>query len=145
MRLVPATSVVVLIYALSVLAVALWPPTFWLGAPAIGGIDALLALPVATLTLDSGPWTISYGDVIVTCGLVALFVEVIRATAPDEKAIIERGLSLLVLLVALMAFVLVPGFNTSVFFMIVVIALIDVAAGYSVSVIAARREVAFKT
>jgi hypothetical protein len=81
----------------------------------------------------------------VTGALVALFVEVIRATAPDEKAIIERGLSLLVLLVALMAFVLVPGFNTSVFFVIVVIALIDVAAGYSVSVIAARREVAFKT
>jgi hypothetical protein len=145
MRLVPATSVVVLIYALSVLAVVLWPPTFWFGAPGPGSIDALLALPVAALTLDSGPWTVAFGDLIVTCALIALFVEVIRATAPDEKAIIERGLSLLVLLVALMAFVLVPGFNTSVFFIIVVIALIDVAAGYSVSVIAARREVAFKT
>jgi hypothetical protein len=128
-----------------VLSVAFWPPTFWLGGPAIGSIDALLALPVVTLTLDSGPWTVAVGDLFVTGALVALFVEVIRATAPDEKAIIERGLSLLVLLVALMAFVLVPGFNTSVFFVIVVIALIDVAAGYSVSVIAARREVAFKT
>lgn len=145
MRLVPATSVVVLIYALAVLAVAFWPPTFWLGVPAFESIDALLAFPIGTVTLDSGPWTIAFGDVIVTCGLVALFVEVIRATAPDEKAIIERGLSLLVLLAALMAFVLVPGFNTSVFFIVVVIALIDVAAGYSVSVIAARREVAFKT
>jgi hypothetical protein len=145
MRLVPATSLVVLIYALAVAAVTLWPPTFWLGGPAVDGIDALLAFPLAAVALESGPWTVTFGDIVIAGALVALFVEIIRATAPDEKAIVERGLSLLVLLVALMAFVLVPGFNTSVFFIVVVIALIDVVAGYSVGVIAARREVAFKT
>jgi len=145
MRLVPATSVVAFVYALLVAAVWLWPPTFWWGGMAVENVDTLLRLPVATLALDSGPWTVTFGDIIVACGLVALFVEILRATAPDEKAIVERGLSLLVLLVTLMAFVLVPGFNTSVFFVLVVIALIDVVAGYSVSVIAARREVAFKT
>ena len=35
--------------------------------------------------------------------------------------------------------------GAAVFFLLVAIALIDVVAGYSVSVIAARREVAFKT
>lgn len=145
MRLVPATSVVVFFYALVVAAVWLWPPTFWLTWMAVDNVGAILALPVATLALDSGPWTVTFGDIVVACGLIALFVEILRATAPDEKAIIERGFSLLVLLVTLMAFVMVPGFNTSVFFVLVVIALIDVVAGYSVSVIAARREVAFKT
>ena len=145
MRLIPATSVVVLFYALIVAAVWFWPPTFWFGGIAVDNVGTLLALPVATVALDSGPWRVAFGDVIVACGLIALFVEILRATTPDEKAIVERGLSLLVLLVTLMAFVLVPGFNTSVFFLLVAIALIDVVAGYSVSVIAARREVAFKT
>jgi hypothetical protein len=145
MRLIPATSVVVFIYALVVAAVWLWPPTFWWGVIAVENVDTVLRLQVATLQLDSGPWTVTFGDIIIACGLIALFVEIIRATAPDEKAIIERGLSLLVLLATLMAFVMVPGFNTSVFFVLVAIALIDVVAGYSVSVISARREVAFKT
>jgi len=145
MRLIPATSVVVFIYALVVAAVWLWPPTFWWGGMAVDNVEQLLALAVATLALDSGPWTVTFGDIIVACGLVALFVEILRATAPDEKAIVERGLSLVVLLVTMMAFVMVPGFNTSVFFVLLVITLIDVVAGYSVSVISARREVAFKT
>jgi len=60
---------------------------------------------------------------------------------PDGSAtIINHALSMLVLLVALVQFIVLPQFGTSVFFLIVLLNILDVIAGFTVTITSARRD-----
>lgn len=85
-------------------------------------------------------WIISLGDVLLTVALLLLFLELVNSTKTGTSTIINHGLSMLVLLVGLVEFVVLPPFGTSVFFLIVVLSLLDVIAGFTVTITAARRD-----
>ncbi|MGV8997375.1 MAG: hypothetical protein ACOH12_10560 [Parvibaculaceae bacterium] len=96
---------------------------------------------VASLSLVSGAvWVVKLGDVFLTGALVLLFLELINATKTGTSTIINHALSMLVLLVALVQFIVLPQFGTSVFFVIVLVNLLDVIAGFTVTITAARRD-----
>lgn len=103
------------------------------------GID--LAAPVFEVALVSGAiWTVSVNDIIVAAGLVLLFLELIGATRTGASTIVNHALSMLVLLVALIEFVVLPQFGHSTFFLLVMLTLFDVIAGFTVTITAARRD-----
>lgn len=85
-------------------------------------------------------WIISLGDVLLMVALLLLFLELVNSTKTGTSTIINHSLSMLVLLVGLVEFVVLPPFGTSVFFLIVVLALLDVIAGFTVTITAARRD-----
>ena len=85
-------------------------------------------------------WIISLGDVLLMVALLLLFLELVNSTKTGTSTIINHGLSMLVLLVGLVEFVVLPPFGTSVFFLIVVLSLLDVIAGFTVTITAARRD-----
>jgi len=85
-------------------------------------------------------WIISLGDVLLMVALVLLFLELVNSTKTGTSTIINHSLSMLVLLVGLVEFVVLPPFGTSVFFLIVVLSLLDVIAGFTVTITAARRD-----
>jgi hypothetical protein len=96
---------------------------------------------IVELPLPSGAaWTISVGDGLVICAVVLLFVEIIAATSTRTSSIVNHGLSMLVFVVCVVEFLLVPACGTSAFFLITMISLLDVVAGYSVSILTARRD-----
>lgn len=96
---------------------------------------------VTTVTLISGAvWSIDVGDIIVFSGLVLLFLELISSTQTNASTIINHALSMLVLLVALVEFIVLPEFGNSTFFALVLLALFDVVAGFTVTITAARRD-----
>lgn len=80
------------------------------------------------------------GDLFVLAGLIALFFEIIKAARPGAGIIVDHMLSTATFIVALVEFLLVPFCGTSTFFFLMVMALIDVVAGFSVSILAARRD-----
>jgi hypothetical protein len=80
------------------------------------------------------------GDLFVLAGLVALFLEIIKAARPGPGAILDHMLSTITFIVAMVEFLLVPFCGTSTFFFLLVMALIDVVAGYTVSILVARRD-----
>ena len=103
------------------------------------GID--LAEPVFNVALVSGAiWTISVNDIIVFIGLVLLFLELIGATRTGAATIVNHALSMLVLLVALIEFIVLPQFGHTTFFLLVLLTLFDVIAGFTVTITAARRD-----
>lgn len=103
------------------------------------GID--LAAPVFEVALVSGAiWTVSVNDIIVAAGLVLLFLELIGATRTGASTIVNHALSMLVLLVALIEFIVLPQFGHSTFFLLVMLTLFDVIAGFTVTITAARRD-----
>ena len=93
------------------------------------------------MALVSGAiWTVSVNDIIVAAGLILLFLELIGATRTGASTIVNHALSMLVLLVALIEFIVLPQFGHSTFFLLVLLTLFDVIAGFTVTITAARRD-----
>jgi hypothetical protein len=85
-------------------------------------------------------WDFSLGDLVLTLGFICLFIEIVKATRTTRRALINHGLAVLVFIVAIVEFIVVKGFSTSVFFFILVMSAFDVVAGYTISVVAAEHD-----
>jgi len=140
LRIFPLIFAVVIIYNLVVFGgLALGGQSF-IGPNGLPDMDQLLNNPLFTIGMVSGPWAISWGTFFVAIGLFALFGEILRSTSSDAITITNHALSLCVLVICLLEFVVVKGFNTSVFFYLTVMELIDVIAGFTISITNARRD-----
>ena len=95
----------------------------------------------ASVNMISGPiWQLTLSDVLITVGLFLLFFEVLKATRIGAGNILDHVFSTFVFIACLVEFIVVREAATSTFFMIMVIAFIDVVAGFSVSIRSARRD-----
>ena len=97
--------------------------------------------PLSTVRMMSGGvWTITIHDIFLAFTLVLLFLEIFKATRHGTRAIMDHLLSTMVFIGALVEFLLVDRAATSTFALLLMICLIDVIAGYSVSIRAAQRD-----
>ena len=97
---------------------------------------------VLSLNMISGEtWIMNMGDLMVSLGLFLLFFEIIKATRVGANSIIDHLLSTFVFIAFLVEFLLVGAASHSVFFILMMIALVDVLAGFVVSVRSATRDV----
>ena len=96
---------------------------------------------LATIRMMSGgSWRIVFSDLLLALALIMLFFETIKATRTSARSIVDHMLSTLVFVGALIEFLLVDRAATSTFALIVLICLIDVIGGYTVSIRTARRD-----
>jgi len=97
------------------------------------------------LSMISGSvWTMTLADLMVVIALVFLFVEIVKSTSTSNASIVDHMLSLAVFVLFLVEFLLVRGAATSLFFELMLIALVDVMAGFTVSLRSASRDVNFR-
>lgn len=107
------------------------------GASGTGWASQLFTVPM----VSQAPWVVTSGDLLLALGLVCLFIEVLKSTRSGSASIVEHMLSTLVFVVFLVEFLLVPAASTSVFFLLMLMSLMDVVAGFSVSITSAGRDV----
>ncbi len=107
-----------------------------------GGLDLQADMLVYDM-MSGAVFALTGGDVLIIVSLILLFLEVIKAASVGTATILDHILSTGVFIVALIEFLLVPQAGTAVFLIIVIMCLIDVVAGYSVSIRSARRDVNF--
>ena len=79
-------------------------------------------------------------DVLILAGLILLYAELSKATRTTNVSIADHTLSLGLLVVCLVELIVVPFCGTATFFLLTVMALIDVVAGFSISIFATRRD-----
>jgi len=97
------------------------------------------------LSMISGSvWSMTLADLMVVIALVFLFAEIVKSTSTSNASIVDHMLSLAVFVLFLVEFLLVRGAATSLFFELMLIALVDVMAGFTVSLRAASRDVNFR-
>lgn len=97
---------------------------------------------VTSLAMMSGAlWTMSVGDLLIVIALVMLFFEVLKATRTGSSSVVDHLLSVFLFVAFLVEFLLVQNAATHVFFILMVIAFIDVIAGFAVSIRSAGRDV----
>ncbi|HET6389651.1 hypothetical protein [Hyphomicrobium sp.] len=90
--------------------------------------------------LSGGDWTFNWGDFILLVTLILLFIEIVKSTFTTTSTLIDHALSMVVFTAVVIEFLMVPQAATSVFFLILIAALIDVIGGYTIGIRVARRD-----
>ncbi len=109
----------------------------FLGLSTEGGFDYAML----SFTLPSGATvSLSAGWGLVLFGLVLLYVEIFKATRTGSSTILDHALSLIVFIVGLVELLVVKKLGHPVFMTILLMCLIDVIAGFTVSISGARRD-----
>jgi hypothetical protein len=103
-----------------------------------------LTVPLFSVRMTSNvDWPVSLGDVLLAVGLVVLFIELLKSASSRKAAIINHSLSMVLFIACLVEFLLFPAFATSTFFLLTLMVLLDVLAGFIVTIASARRDVGF--
>ncbi len=131
LKTVPWLVVVVIAYNIVVFAL-----------PAPDGLPSVLDSPVFSLTtLAGGEMTLRMGDILMAVALLLFFVEIVKASINLNLALADQILSILLFVVCLVEFLAVPQAATSVFFVILVLTLMDVVSSFIIQIRFARRDI----
>jgi hypothetical protein len=84
---------------------------------------------------------VSWGDMMLAFGLLMLFFEVLKATRLGAATLSDHLASTFALLLYVITFLLVPSAASSVFLLLMLMTLVDVLAGFSVTLRTAQRDV----
>lgn len=127
-QIVPFFGIVLLIYWLAV-KTSLFPE----------GLNHVLF----HLRLPSGElWKPTWGDMMVLLGVLCLYIELFKSTRTSETTIVDHLLSTFVLIFYLTAWLIYPWAGNSVFLILTGMAFLDVIAGFTITISAARRDLA---
>lgn len=107
-----------------------------------GGRPGDWAIPLFSIPMVSGAqWGVSPSDLIITLSIVLLFFEILKSTRTGTASVMEHMISTLVFVLFLIAFILIGACSSSTFFILMLLSLVDVVAGFSVSITSAGRDV----
>jgi len=115
----------------------------------VGGFSAAdasvrMSEQIFAIHMTSGSdWPVSLGDILIAVSLVVLFIELLKSTTSRRVAIVNHSLSMLLFIGCLVEFLLSPAFATSTYFLITLMVLLDVLAGFIVTIVSARRDLDF--
>lgn len=127
-------------FPLLLLAVVLYNLLAAVHGFAAPAMDTMLSYHVPVKMFSGQIWQFSVGDLVVVISLALLFVEVVKSTRTTAIEVINHALSMLVFIVALVEFITLPAFATSPFFFLVTMTVFDIVAGFTISIVAAKRD-----
>ena len=92
-------------------------------------------------TLVSGRrLSINLDTLLVLFGIVTLFLELLKSTRTSVTTIVDHVLSTILFVAFLLQFLLVPELGTQGFLLLASLSLIDVIAGFTISISTAKRD-----
>ncbi len=95
------------------------------------------------VTMMSGAtWTMTVADVMIVVAIIILFLEIVRAARPGPGTIYNHIVSTVVLVIYIVEFIVFEVAANSLFFVLTMIALVDVVAGFTISIRTATRDIA---
>ena len=78
---------------------------------------------------------------LIAIALLMLFGEIVKSTRTSHASVIDHLLSTFVFVAFLVEFLLIGGAGSSVFFLLMIMSIFDVVAGFTVSITSAGRDV----
>jgi hypothetical protein len=129
---------------LLVLPIAIYNMIAWGGATfsTATAVRDRMDVEFMSIPMASGAqWIITPGHGLLTLSLVILFFELLKSTSIGRAAVMNHAFSMMLFILCLVEFLMFDAFATSVFFLIMVMTLMDVMAGFMVTIASARRDV----
>ena len=129
MRFIPLMGIVLLIYNLVALAfkdseTSIWEKQF----------TSISVSPENVVI-------ITYGTAFIIFALMLLFIELVKSTTSSNSAMVEQLFSTLAFVGFLLQFLLTPYAAEATFFLLMVISLVEVLAGFVIMIKVARRDI----
>jgi hypothetical protein len=94
-----------------------------------------------TVNLTSGAvWSVTAEDLLVGLAIILLPLEILKATRIGVRSVVDHVLSMALFVVMLIEFLLVRQAGTSTFFLLMMISVVDVIAGFIVTLRTAQRD-----
>ena len=104
-------------------------------------VRARMDVEFMSVPMASGAdWIITPGHGLVAMALVMLFFELLKSTGIGRAAVMNHAFSMVLFIICLVEFLMFDAFATSVFFLIMMMTLMDVMAGFMVTIASARRD-----
>lgn len=100
--------------------------------------EVFLTIPMASET----EWLVTPGHALIAGTIMLLFFELLKSTGFGRAAVMNHAFSMVLFIICLVEFLMFPAFATSVFFLIMMMCLLDVMAGFMVTIASARRDFA---
>jgi hypothetical protein len=98
--------------------------------------------PVTTVHMMSGQdWVLTWEDLLIAVSILLLWVEIIKSTRMGIRSIMDHVLAMALFVAMLIEFLLVQRAGTSTFFLLMIICLVDVLAGFIVSIRSSQRQI----
>ncbi len=102
--------------------------------------DDIWTTQAATVHMMSGQdWVLTWEDLLLAFSIFLLWIEIIKSTRMGMRSIMDHILAMALFVAMLVEFLLVRQAGTSTFFLLMVIALVDVLAGFIVSIRSSHR------
>ena len=119
---------------------------FW-GLHQIGYFPDRLNHVLFHIGLPSGKvWKPTWSDVVTLVGLITLYIEIFKSTRTSSISIIDHTLSTIVFVAFLVSWIVFPWSigdkGDSTFLFLTIMSFIDVIAGFTITIAAARRDFA---
>ena len=114
----------------------------YFGLHVIGFFPENLNVIMFHVTLPSGAvWKPTYGDLMIMLGIVILFIELYKSTRTSATSIVDHILSTFVLVGFLVFWLIYPWAGNSYFMVLTMMAFLDVIAGFTITISAAKRDI----
>jgi hypothetical protein len=98
--------------------------------------------PVTTVHMMSGQdWVPTWGDILLAFSVFLLWVEIVKSVRIGTRSVMDHILAMALFIAMLVEFLLVSRAGTSTFFLLTVLALFDVLAGFLVGMRSAPRRI----
>ena len=98
--------------------------------------------PVTTVHMMSGQdWVLTWEDVLLALSILLLWIEIIKSTRLGMRSVMDHILAMALFIAMLVEFLLVQQAGTSTFFLLMMIALVDVLSGFIIGMRASRRQI----
>jgi hypothetical protein len=102
--------------------------------------------PVTTVHMMSGQdWVLTWEDVLLALSILLLWLEIIKSTRLGMRSVMDHILAMALFIAMLVEFLLVQQAGTSTFFLLMMIALVDVLSGFIIGMRSGRRQVEIDT
>jgi hypothetical protein len=98
--------------------------------------------PVTTVHMMSGQdWVLTWEDVLLALSILLLWIEIIKSTRLGMRSVMDHILAMALFIAMLVEFLLVQQAGTSTFFLLMMIALVDVLSGFIIGMRSGRRQI----
>ena len=115
--------------------------TYW-GLHFTGTFPSMLDHAALEITLPSAAISRPrYADLMVIFGIIILFIELFKSTQTSQTSIVDHILSTFVFIAFLVCWLIYPWAGHPAFFIITMMSFLDVIAGFTITISAARRDV----
>ena len=98
--------------------------------------------PVTTVHMMSGQdWVLTWEDVLLALSILLLWIEIIKSTRLGMRSVMDHILAMVLFIAMLVEFLLVQQAGNSTFFLLMMIALVDVLGGFVIGMRSGRRQI----